>query len=111
MRRWLQRCRKIFSIACRPGPRTDRTSSTFSFFASRTQGMRPMIRTCLPNERSVDSRRFTVAGARSRPVPVVAIIRASKNRDEAKLRLIERFGFSDKQVDAILTALRGSAAA
>ncbi len=33
---------------------------------------------------------------------VVAIIRASKNRDEAKLRLIERFGFSDKQVDAIL---------
>jgi DNA gyrase subunit A len=33
---------------------------------------------------------------------VVAIIRASKNRDEAKGRLIERFGFSDKQVDAIL---------
>jgi DNA gyrase subunit A len=33
---------------------------------------------------------------------VVAIIRASKNREEAKLRLIERFGFSDKQVDAIL---------
>jgi len=33
---------------------------------------------------------------------VVAIIRASKNRDEAKVRLIERFGFSDKQVDAIL---------
>jgi len=33
---------------------------------------------------------------------VVAIIRASKNRDEAKLRLIERFSFSDKQVDAIL---------
>ena len=33
---------------------------------------------------------------------VVAIIRSSKNREEAKLRLIERFGFSDKQVDAIL---------
>ena len=33
---------------------------------------------------------------------VVAIIRASKNRDEAKMRLIERFEFSDKQVDAIL---------
>ncbi len=33
---------------------------------------------------------------------VVAIIRASKNRDEAKTRLIERFGFSEKQVDAIL---------
>ena len=33
---------------------------------------------------------------------VVAIIRASKNRDEAKTRLIERFAFSDKQVDAIL---------
>ncbi len=33
---------------------------------------------------------------------VVAIIRASKNRDEAKIRLIERFAFSDKQVDAIL---------
>ena len=33
---------------------------------------------------------------------VVAIIRASKNRDEAKQRLIERFAFSDKQVDAIL---------
>jgi len=33
---------------------------------------------------------------------VVAIIRASKNRDEARLRLIERFAFSDKQVDAIL---------
>ncbi|HNX34237.1 MAG TPA: DNA gyrase subunit A [Kiritimatiellia bacterium] len=33
---------------------------------------------------------------------VVAIIRSSKNRDEAKLRLIERFAFSDKQVDAIL---------
>jgi len=33
---------------------------------------------------------------------VVAIIRASRNRDEAKMRLIERFAFSDKQVDAIL---------
>ncbi len=33
---------------------------------------------------------------------VVAIIRASKNREEAKVRLIERFAFSDKQVDAIL---------
>ena len=33
---------------------------------------------------------------------VVAIIRSSKNRDEARLRLIERFGFSEKQVDAIL---------
>jgi DNA gyrase subunit A len=33
---------------------------------------------------------------------VVAIIRASKNRDEAKGRLVERFGFSEKQVDAIL---------
>jgi len=33
---------------------------------------------------------------------VVAIIRASKNRDEAKTRLMARFGFSDKQVDAIL---------
>jgi len=33
---------------------------------------------------------------------VVAIIRASKNRDEAKTRLVERFAFSDKQVDAIL---------
>ena len=33
---------------------------------------------------------------------VVAIIRASKNREEAKTRLIERFAFSDKQVDAIL---------
>ena len=33
---------------------------------------------------------------------VVAIIRSSKNRDEAKNRLIERFAFSDKQVDAIL---------
>jgi len=33
---------------------------------------------------------------------VVAIIRSSKNRDEAKVRLIERFAFSEKQVDAIL---------
>ncbi|MBP8799925.1 MAG: DNA gyrase subunit A [Kiritimatiellae bacterium] len=33
---------------------------------------------------------------------VVAIIRASKNRDEAKTRLVARFEFSDKQVDAIL---------
>ena len=33
---------------------------------------------------------------------VVAIIRASKNRDEARVRLMERFGFSEKQVDAIL---------
>ncbi|MEI7945783.1 MAG: DNA gyrase subunit A [bacterium] len=33
---------------------------------------------------------------------VVAIIRASKNRDEAKGRLVERFAFSEKQVDAIL---------
>ena len=33
---------------------------------------------------------------------VVAIIRASKNRDEARGRLVERFGFSEKQVDAIL---------
>jgi len=33
---------------------------------------------------------------------VVAIIRASKNRDEAKARLVARFEFSDKQVDAIL---------
>ena len=33
---------------------------------------------------------------------VVAIIRSSKNRDEAKTRLIERFAFSEKQVDAIL---------
>ena len=33
---------------------------------------------------------------------VVAIIRASKNRDEAKVRLVARFEFSDKQVDAIL---------
>jgi DNA gyrase subunit A len=33
---------------------------------------------------------------------VVSIIRASKNREEAKTRLIGRFGFSEKQVDAIL---------
>jgi DNA gyrase subunit A len=33
---------------------------------------------------------------------VVAIIRGSKNRDEAKIRLVERFAFSEKQVDAIL---------
>ncbi|MEI6647579.1 MAG: DNA gyrase subunit A [bacterium] len=33
---------------------------------------------------------------------VVAIIRASKNRDEARGRLVERFAFSEKQVDAIL---------
>ena len=33
---------------------------------------------------------------------VVAIIRSSRNREEAKVRLIERFNFSDKQVDAIL---------
>ncbi len=33
---------------------------------------------------------------------VVAIIRASKNRDEARQRLMERFGFSERQVDAIL---------
>jgi len=33
---------------------------------------------------------------------LVALIRASKNRDEAKLRLMERFSFSEKQVDAIL---------
>ncbi len=33
---------------------------------------------------------------------VVAIIRASKNRDAAKSALIARFAFSDKQVDAIL---------
>jgi len=33
---------------------------------------------------------------------VVSIIRSSKNRDEAKLRLVERFAFSDRQVDAIL---------
>ena len=33
---------------------------------------------------------------------VVAMIRSSKNRDEAKTRLIERFGFTDAQVNAIL---------
>ncbi len=33
---------------------------------------------------------------------VVRIIRASKNREEAKGRLIERFSFSERQVDAIL---------
>jgi len=33
---------------------------------------------------------------------VVRIIRASKNREEAKGRLIERFNFSERQVDAIL---------
>ncbi len=33
---------------------------------------------------------------------VVSIIRASQNRDEAKKRLQERFGFSDPQVNAIL---------
>ena len=33
---------------------------------------------------------------------VVSIIRSSKTRDEAKLRLQERFGFSDPQVNAIL---------
>ena len=33
---------------------------------------------------------------------VVAIIRGSKNRDEAKVRLQEKFGFSDPQVNAIL---------
>ncbi|MBR7180859.1 MAG: DNA gyrase subunit A [Kiritimatiellae bacterium] len=33
---------------------------------------------------------------------VVRIIRASKNRDEAKTRLVERFGFSEPQVSAIL---------
>lgn len=33
---------------------------------------------------------------------IVAIIRSSKNRDEAKTRLVARFAFSDKQVDAIL---------
>ena len=33
---------------------------------------------------------------------VVAIIRSSKNRDEARARLQERFGFSDLQVNAIL---------
>ncbi|MDL2285342.1 DNA gyrase subunit A [Desulfovibrio sp. OttesenSCG-928-F07] len=33
---------------------------------------------------------------------VVKIIRASKSTDEAKINLIERFNFSDKQADAIL---------
>ena len=33
---------------------------------------------------------------------VVSIIRSSQNRDEAKARLVERFGFSDLQVNAIL---------
>ncbi len=33
---------------------------------------------------------------------VVRAIRESKNRDEARRRLIERFGFSEKQADAIL---------
>ena len=33
---------------------------------------------------------------------VVRIIRASKNRDEAKERLVERFGFTEPQVGAIL---------
>ena len=33
---------------------------------------------------------------------VVAIIRSSKTRDEAKSRLLERFGFTDLQVNAIL---------
>ena len=33
---------------------------------------------------------------------VVHTIRDSKNRDEAKVRLVAQFGFSDKQVDAIL---------
>ncbi len=33
---------------------------------------------------------------------VVAIIRASKNREEAKTALVVRFSFTDKQVDAIL---------
>ena len=33
---------------------------------------------------------------------VVSIIRSSKNRDEAKTRLVERFEFSDEQVNAIL---------
>ncbi len=33
---------------------------------------------------------------------VVSIIRGSKNRDEAKARLQERFGFTDQQVNAIL---------
>ena len=33
---------------------------------------------------------------------VVSIIRSSRNRDEAKVRLVERFGFSEPQVNAIL---------
>ena len=33
---------------------------------------------------------------------VVHIIRSSKTRDEAKTRLVERFGFTDQQVNAIL---------
>ena len=33
---------------------------------------------------------------------VVSIIRSSKNREEAKVRLVARFGFSDAQVNAIL---------
>lgn len=33
---------------------------------------------------------------------VVSIIRSSKTRDEAKTRLVERFGFTDLQVNAIL---------
>jgi len=33
---------------------------------------------------------------------VVAIIRVSKNRDEARQRLVARFAFTEKQVDAIL---------
>jgi len=33
---------------------------------------------------------------------VVAVIRGSKNREEAKVHLIAKFGFSEKQVDAIL---------
>ncbi len=33
---------------------------------------------------------------------VVSIIRGSKNREEAKIKLVERFGFTDAQVNAIL---------
>ncbi len=33
---------------------------------------------------------------------VVSIIRSSRNRDEAKARLVERFGFTEPQVNAIL---------
>ena len=33
---------------------------------------------------------------------VVSIIRSSRNREDAKVRLVERFGFSDPQVNAIL---------